>query len=128
MTKPRREVYTILTKEKSHPTAHEIFIQLQDRLPGVSLATIYNVLEALTAHHLVRQVNFEREPSRYCSNQVDHGHFHDLGSGRIHDIPFKKGVRPEDFLDLPPDVEISSLELTLRGQLTNPESLQKKTT
>ncbi|MGE9266613.1 MAG: Fur family transcriptional regulator [Verrucomicrobiales bacterium] len=117
MTRQRREVYSLLLQEKDHPTANEIFLRAQERVPGISLATVYNVLEALTAHNLVKQVNFEREPSRYCSNPVEHGHFHDTETGTIHDITFKKGLNPADFLELPAGAEISSLELTLRGKL-----------
>ncbi len=122
MTRQRREVFSLLLQEKDHPTANNIFLRAQERIPGVSLATIYNVLEALTSHGLIKQVNFERESSRYCSNPVEHGHFHDTNTGTIHDITFKKGINPADFLDLPNNTEITSLELTLRGNLTSQES------
>lgn len=122
MTRQRREIYSLLLQEKDHPSANEIFLRAQERLPGISLATVYNVLEALASQNLVRQVNFEREPSRYCPNQFDHGHFHDTSTGKIHDITFKEGVNPADFLNLPEGAEISSLELTLRGNLKPQQS------
>lgn len=122
MTRQRREIYAMLLQEKDHPSANEIFLRAQERIPGLSLATVYNVLEALSSHNLVKQVNFEREPSRYCANQVEHGHFHDSKTGTIHDITFKKGINPADFLDLPEGVEITSLELTLRGNLNSQKS------
>lgn len=122
MTRQRREIYSMLLQEKDHPSANEIFLRAQERIPGLSLATVYNVLEALTSHNLVKQVNFEREPSRYCSNKVEHGHFHDSKTGIIHDITFKQGINPADFLDLPEGVEITSLEFTLRGSLNSQKS------
>lgn len=122
MTRQRREIYSLLLQEKAHPSANEIFLRAQERIPGLSLATVYNVLEALTSHNLVKQVNFEREPSRYCSNPVEHGHFHDSKTGTIHDITFKEGVNPADFLNLPSGAKITSLELTLRGSLKSKKS------
>ena len=83
---------------------------------SISLATVYNCLEALVSHGLVRQVNFERESSRYCPNLSDHCHFQDEKSGKIHDVIFKEGVSLEDLLELPPGTEISHLEISLKGQ------------
>jgi Fur family peroxide stress response transcriptional regulator len=117
MTRQRGEVYRILAGEKTHPTANEVFIRAKDRLPNVSLATIYNCLEALVQHGIVRQVNFDREPSRYCSNLADHGHFHDAATGVIHDVNFKSGVSLCDVLDLPEGALIDDVEITLRGRI-----------
>lgn len=118
MTRQRSEVYRILAEEKTHPTANEVFMRVKDRLPNVSLATIYNCLEALVQHGIVRQVNFDREPSRFCSNLADHGHFHDASSGVIHDVHFKPGVSLTDVLELPAGALIDDVEITLRGRIS----------
>ncbi len=117
MTRQRQEVYRLIASERSHPTANDVFMQVKDRLPHISLATVYNCLEALVQHGLVKQVNFDREPSRYCSNLKDHGHFHDKSTGVIHDVHFKPGIRLSDVLDLPEGALITDIEITLRGKL-----------
>lgn len=117
MTRQRREVYRVLMRDRDHPTANEVFRRVQEVMPSISLATVYNCLEALVAHGLVNQVNFDREPSRFCSNLKKHVHFHDEGTGVIHDITFKEGVRVEDLLELPDGTEVKDVELTLRGML-----------
>lgn len=117
MTRQRREVYCVLLVDRDHPTANDVFRRVQDRMPSISLATVYNCLDALVAHGLVNQVNFDREPSRYCSNLVEHGHFHDEETGVIHDIAFKNGASLADLLDLPMGTKVSELELTVRGTL-----------
>ena len=78
MTKQRKVVYEVLAENRDHPTAQTIFERVQKRLPSISLATIYNCLDALVNHNVVKQVNIDREPSRYCPNTSDHGHFHDI--------------------------------------------------
>ncbi len=115
MTKQRREVLAVILAERDHPTANDVFSRAQTRMPSISLATVYNCLEALVSHRLVRQVNFERESSRYCPNLADHCHFQDEASGKIHDVNFKKGVKLEDILELPQGTEISHLEISLKG-------------
>jgi Fur family peroxide stress response transcriptional regulator len=117
MTRQRQEVYRILQLERNHPTANDVFMRVKDRLPNISLATVYNCLEALVQHGIIRQVNFERESSRYCPNLSEHGHFHDAATGVIHDVDFKPGVNLADILNLPPGAVIDDVEITLRGKL-----------
>jgi Fur family peroxide stress response transcriptional regulator len=119
MTRQRQEVYRILMQERNHPTANDVFMRIRETLPSVSLATVYNCLEALVQHGIIRQVNFDREPSRYCPNLDEHGHFHDESTGVIHDVRFKPGVNLADLLDLPPGAVIKDIEITLRGALTS---------
>lgn len=95
-------------------------MRVRERLPNVSLATVYNCLETLVEHDMVKQVNFDREPSRFCPNLQDHGHFHDKDSGQIHDILLRKGVTLNDLLELPPGAVIDDFEITIRGRV-NPE-------
>ena len=48
MTKQRKVVYGVLIDEKrDHPTASEVFTRAQNRMPSISLATVYNCLETL---------------------------------------------------------------------------------
>lgn len=120
MTRQRQEVYRILQQERNHPTANDVFMRVKDRLPNISLATVYNCLEALVQHGIIRQVNFDRESSRYCPNLSEHGHFHDEVTGVIHDVDFKPGVHLADVLNLPPGALIEDVEITLRGKITTP--------
>lgn len=117
MTKQRKQVYRVLMEYRDHPTASEVYDRVKQSTPGISLATVYNCLEALVEHKAVKQVNFERESSRYCPNLSEHGHFHDEVTGTIHDVKFKEGVKLSDFLDIPEDTKITSLDITLRGAL-----------
>ena len=117
MTKQRKEVYRVLMENRDHPTAAEVYERVIQSTPGISLATVYNCLETLVEHNAVRQVNFERESSRYCPNLSEHGHFHDEATGNILDVQFKKGIKLSDFLDLPEGAQINNLDITLRGTL-----------
>ncbi len=117
MTKQRKEVYRALMENADHPTASQLFDNLKNSQESMSLATVYNCLEALVEHGAIKQVNVDREPTRYCQNSAQHGHFHDQSTGTIHDINFKSGINLIDILDLPEGTEISSLEITLKGTL-----------
>jgi Fur family peroxide stress response transcriptional regulator len=120
MTRQRQEIYRILIERRDHPTANEVFMRAKDGLPNLSLATVYNCLEALVQHGIIRKVNFERESSRYCPNLTGHGHFHDAATGVIHDVDFKPGANLTDVLELPPGAVIEEVEITLRGKISTP--------
>jgi len=116
-TTPQREVvYSALLQRRDHPTADEVFARVRTELPGISLATVYNCLETLVQCELVRAVNFERGPTRYCPNLRPHAHFHDDLTGSTHDIDL-----PSDLLDrikaiLPPGYQPEAVEITFRGK------------
>jgi len=116
-TRQRCEVYELLQQTKDHPTASELFMRAKEHVPGISLATIYNCLETLTQAGLVKQVNLERSPSRYCANLQDHAHFYDEESGQVMDIALREDVDLRELFQLPPGVTISGAEISLKGRL-----------
>ncbi|NBB77939.1 MAG: transcriptional repressor [Verrucomicrobia bacterium] len=85
-TKQREHIFSVLLDKLDHPTADEVYARARSGMPSISLATVYNCLETLSASGLVKQVNFEREPTRYCANLTTHAHFYCKESGEIQDI------------------------------------------
>lgn len=114
---PQREVvYDVLLKKRDHPTADEVFARVRAELSGISLATVYNCLETLVQCDLVRAVNFERGPTRYCPNLAPHAHFHDEQTGKTHDVELPASVFAKLKAILPPDFEADAIEITFRGK------------
>ena len=114
---PQRElVYNVLIKWRDHPTADEVFARVKTELPTTSLATVYNCLETLVQCHLIRTVNFERGPTRYCPNLHPHAHFYDEQTGQTHDIDLPPALLDQVNAVLPPDYDASSVEITFRGK------------
>ena len=114
---PQREiVYDVLLKKRDHPTADEVFVRVKAELPTISLATVYNCLETLVQCNLVRAVNFERSPTRYCPNLRPHAHFHDEQTGRTFDIDLPPSVLDQVNTVLPQGFDASSVEITFRGK------------
>ena len=113
---PQREfVFQVILAKRDHPTAEEVFDRVKALKPTISLATVYNCLDALVQCGLIKQVNFVREPTRYCPNLHEHAHFHDEATGEIHDIDI-----PADLMDrlrtlLPPG-HTASKDLFIKRQ------------
>jgi Fur family peroxide stress response transcriptional regulator len=114
---PQREViYSVLLKKRDHPTAEDVFARAKPEMPMISLATVYNCLETLVQCDLVRAVNFERGPTRYCPNLQPHAHFHDEATGATHDIELPTGLLDQVKSVLPPHFDASSVEIIFRGK------------
>lgn len=115
MTRQRREVYDVLMRERDHPTASEVFVRAKEEMPQISLATVYNCLETLTDAGLVKQVNMDRGPARYCPNLRDHAHFHCSRCGAIFDVPPHRVADMARIWDLPAGAEVASVEVVIKG-------------
>ena len=114
---PQREVvYSVLLKKRDHPTADEVFARVKSEMPSISLATVYNCLETLVQCDLVRTVNFERGPTRYCPNLHPHAHFHDEQTGETHDIELPEEVLAKIKTVLPTGYDAKSVEIIFRGK------------
>ena len=114
---PQREVvYSVLLRKRDHPTAEEVFARARPEMPVISLATVYNCLEALVQCNLVRAVNFARGPTRYCPNLLPHAHFHDEATGATHDIDLPEGLVEQVKSILPQGFDASSVDIIFRGK------------
>lgn len=114
-TRQREHIFAVLLHKRDHPTADEVYARARTDMPSISLATVYNCLETLVTCGLVRAVNYEREPTRFCPNLVPHAHFRDKDSGRVYDIDL-----PPEMLEklrdvLPEGYEAESIELYFHG-------------
>ena len=111
LTKQREEVFGLLLQKRDHPTATEVFLRAKKHMPSISLATIYNCLEALVDCGLVKQVNLDRAPTRYCANLLEHSHFYCESCGAISDVetPFN------GTWNLPLGFVVAQAEVSLRG-------------
>lgn len=114
---PQREVvFNVLLAKRDHPTADEVYARVRQEMPSISLATVYNCLETLAQCQLIRAVNFERGPTRYCPNLKPHAHFHDEATGETHDIDLSPEIIADVKRVLPAGYDASSVEIIFRGK------------
>ncbi len=93
-TRQRQQVYDVLLQKRDHPTAEEVFIRAKHRMPDISMATVYNCLDALVKCGLARQVTLERGAARFCPNMREHCHFYCDSCEKVYDIslPAEAGI------------------------------------
>ncbi len=114
---PQREVvFGVLMAKRDHPTVDEVFNRARESMPGLSLATVYNCLETFVTCGLVRQVNHERESTRYCPNLASHAHFRDETTGCVHDIELPAEILQSLRSILPPGFNSETIEISFHGR------------
>jgi Fur family ferric uptake transcriptional regulator/Fur family peroxide stress response transcriptional regulator len=70
-----------------HATAEEIASAAGERLPGLSLPTVYATLELLERLGLVRRVSTTSGPTLFDPRTDAHEHFVCVSCGRVVDVP-----------------------------------------
>jgi Fe2+ or Zn2+ uptake regulation protein len=90
-TAQRQRVYDVLMQKRDHPTAEEVFLRAKQAMPAISMATVYNCLDALVECGLARQVNLERGAARFCPNMREHCHFYCDACDQVFDIEIAPG-------------------------------------
>jgi Fur family peroxide stress response transcriptional regulator len=113
MTPHRQHVYEVLMQHRDHPTAEEVFIRTKKDVPEISMATVYNSLDALVKCRLVRLVNVDRGATRFCPNMEEHGHFVCEQCGAVFDIAIDART-PE--IQLPPGFRIDHYDIAVHGR------------
>ena len=116
LTPQREAVYSVLLAKRDHPTVDEVFHRARESMPGVSLATVYNCLETFVGCGLVRQVNHEREPTRYCPNLAPHAHFRDHETGKVYDIDLPPRMVETLRRLLPQEFQTDAVEISFHGR------------
>lgn len=117
-TKQREHIFALLLEKRDHPTADEIYARARNTMPTISLATVYNCLDALTESRLIRQVNFEREPTRYCPNLKPHAHFYCSDSGEVIDIELTEPAIEHLMQALPEGFSAAHIDIIYNGKRT----------
>jgi len=118
-------VYEVLVDDKrDHPTAAEIFERAKHLMPSISLATVYNCLETLTHIGAVRQVNLDREATRYCPNLNPHAHFYCTSCHEVADVRLEDGCEADSPWKLPEGTRVEEIEVTMKGLCPACQALQ----
>ncbi len=86
-TRQRSSIYRALAATTAHPTADQLFHELTMQEQGMSLATVYNTLEALCKAGLAQKLADGNGPARYDATVEDHLHLRDQQSGAVADVP-----------------------------------------
>jgi Fe2+ or Zn2+ uptake regulation protein len=98
-TPQRGEVWRYLAGVEDHPTAEQVYRAVRRRIPQISLATVYNALEAFVSARIATKITSGDGSARYDCRGEDHYHLRDIETGEVRDLPARFDERLLEKLD-----------------------------
>ena len=115
MTRQRMVILEELKKIKTHPTADEVYEQARQRLPRISLGTVYRNLEVLSGCGLIQKLELGGTQKRYDGNVGNHQHIRCVRCGCIEDVWLEIPATIKNALHEACDYEIIGIRLEYIG-------------
>ncbi len=86
ITPQRLAIIDYLEGNTSHPSVEDIYKDLKPKFPSLSMATVYNTLQALEKSGMVQEINIEPGKRHFDPNPCPHCHFYCRICKRVYDI------------------------------------------
>lgn len=86
-TPQRKVILEELSALQTHPTAAELFSIVREKLPRISLGTVYRNLEVLHQEGMVNKLELAGAETRFDAMVDPHLHIRCSECGRIDDLP-----------------------------------------
>ncbi len=86
VTPQRQLLCRLLHENTQHPTADVLFAEATDRMPGISLRTVYQTLTDLVTMGELQQMSFDSGAAHFDPNLAEHHHAVCDGCGAITDV------------------------------------------
>ena len=74
-SRQREAIKRYLTGNDTHPTADEVYYQVRQEYPNISLATVYRNLHQMSEDGEIRRICCGSDPDHYDFRTEEHGHF-----------------------------------------------------
>ena len=117
-TKQRLQICEVLfdTEKTFHFTINELSLKIKKQIDNkISLATIYNTVEAFTNAGYLKEILTSKNKSYYDTNIKSHHHFYDEGSKELTDIHYSQ-IKLSKVPVPPKGKKIKNLEVVIRIQ------------
>ena len=114
-TRQLEQVFKALQGDHSHPPAHDIYRRVHQKLPRISLATVYRNLHSLVEEGKIRTILLDEQGTRFDPETSQHDHFVCERCGRVVDLFLGRARR----VDLSPLAKqgyvVTTHDLTVHG-------------
>ncbi len=88
-SKQREAILEVLRSTDTHPTANWIYEKVRERIPNISLGTVYRNLSALTADGVILQLQVGEDSQHFDGDISPHIHLYCKECKKIFDLRIK---------------------------------------
>lgn len=106
-TKQRTLIYETVQESKAHPTADDVFRAVRQKMPNISLGTVYRNLNVLSELGKIRKISVPGQPDCFDRQGNWHDHLICEKCGKIIDVTLQYTPSLTEQL-----AELSGLQIT----------------
>lgn len=115
-SKQKEEIFNFIKEAKNHPTAEEIYLNLNNANANISRGTVYRNLNLLVEKGIIKRISISNMPDRFEFIEEPHNHAICTECGRVFNFHYsiddenlKKAVSKET------ELKVFSNEFTIYG-------------
>ena len=86
-TEQKSVILEVLQTHKDHPTADQVYSEVREILPKISLGTVYRNLEKLSSAGKIMKLESGGGQKRFDPNPREHSHFRCVTCSSVEDLP-----------------------------------------
>ncbi len=115
VTHQRHVIYDVLCSIEGHPSPEEVCARVRERIPSISLATVYKNLHLFIHSGIFQQVSLHHGSMRMETNHARHHHLLCTRCKAIHDIAPEVLGLAETPRELPGGFRVEKLAVDVLG-------------
>lgn len=100
----------------THPTADELYQRVRQRLPQVSLATVYRNLELLAEEGQIQKLELSGQQRRFDGEAAGHTHIRCLSCGAVADLDIEPARTPLAEVRACTDYDVTGQRIEFTGR------------
>ena len=114
-SKQRAEILKTVTENRIHPTADTVYTLMREKMPDISLGTVYRNLNLLAENGDIRKIPVPNGSDRFDSRMNPHEHMICTECGEVFDIDMDIMSNVKPLAGREHNFTISSCSLTVYG-------------
>lgn len=126
MTSQRYAILKYLIQDEKHPNVNEIYEDLKDEFPIMSVATIYNNLNFFKETGIVKELPFGDGSSRFDLTTVEHYHAICTECGKIEDFYYPRLTEDKELVESLMGFEVHEHRFEVSGICKECQQANKK--
>lgn len=94
-SKQREAIIEVLRENRVHPTAKQVYELVRQKIPNISLGTVYRNLSELSVDGTILSLSVNDGFEHFDGDSTPHWHLHCRRCGKITDVPMGTDVLPK---------------------------------
>lgn len=115
VTQQRIEIFKEVAKSCEHPDAETVFEGVKEKMPNVSIDTVYRTLASLEELNMIFRVDNQLPKARFDADKTPHHHFLCVKCNEVYDIFLEEGEELNLTKNASQFGEIKDTNLQIRG-------------